>query len=289
MKQIDPNKVYGDVPQSFSHRVDYALRRTREKEEAKPMKRKPLVAVIITVLMIALTTTAVAAGLSKTIEFFVFEYGERVREKMESGTVAPGGQSIQLNDAVFTLADAVVIPDQINWTAESGDLDTPVDTLSFYATGVISVAEEENIVLLACDEYTVNDPAGYALYYPNWPKAPEGAPTYADIARAKAATIRVVNCILTVENGTMTAAMTMSGQGYGYVYMGTRKEAELDTEENYIPFTQDESGGKVFTVPVEALNMELSCAAWSIRKETWYDRTLVFEADLIPAEALIME
>ena len=195
MKQIDPNKVYGDVPQSFSHRVDYALRRTREKEEAKSMKRKPLVAVIITVLMIALTTTAVAAGLSKTIEFFVFEYGERVRDKMESGTVAPGGQSIQLNDAVFTLADAVVIPDQINWTAESGDLDTPVDTLSFYATGVISVAEEENIVLLACDEYTVNDPAGYALYYPNWPKAPEGAPTYADIAREKGAVIRVVNCI----------------------------------------------------------------------------------------------
>ena len=116
MKQIDPNKVYGDVPQSFSHRVDYALRRTREKEEAKSMKRKPLVAVIITVLMIALTTTAVAAGLSKTIEFFVFEYGERVREKMESGTVAPGGQFAQLNDAVFTLADAVVIPDQINWT-----------------------------------------------------------------------------------------------------------------------------------------------------------------------------
>ena len=32
MKQFDPNKVYGDVPQSFSHRVDYALLRNREKE-----------------------------------------------------------------------------------------------------------------------------------------------------------------------------------------------------------------------------------------------------------------
>ena len=106
---------------------------------------------------------------------------------------------------------------------------------------------------------------------------------------SSASMFRVVECILTVENGTMTAAMTMSGQGYGYVYMGTRKEAELDTEENYIPFTQDESGGKVFTVPVEALNMELSCAAWSIRKETWYDRTLVFEAELIPADAFIQE
>ena len=191
---FDPNKVYGDVPEAFSHRVQYALHRC-EKEETKHMKRKPVVAMILVILCLALTTTAVAAGLSKTIEFFVFEYGERVREKMESGIVAPGGQFTQLNDVVFTLADAVVIPDQVTWTVESGDVDTPVDTLSFYATGVMSVAEEENIVLLACDEYTVNDPAGYALFYPQWPKAPEGAPTYAEIARERGAVIRVVNCI----------------------------------------------------------------------------------------------
>ena len=71
--------------------------------------------------------------------------------------------------------------------------------------------------------------------------------------------------------------------------MGTRKEADQDTEENFIPFELDENGGKVFTVPVEALNLKLDCAAWSIRKETWYDRTLVFEAELIPAEAFIQE
>lgn len=192
--KLDPTKVYGDVPHAFSHRVEYALRRC-EKEETKPMKRKSTVAIILVVLMLVLTTTAVAAGLSKTIEFFVFEYGERVREKMESGAIAPGGQFTQLNDVVFTLSDAVVIPDQVMWTVESGDVETPVDTLSFYATGVMSVAEEENIILLACDEYTVNDPAGYALYYPQWPKAPEGAPTYAELARERGAVIRVVNCI----------------------------------------------------------------------------------------------
>jgi len=193
--KTDPNKVYGDVPDSFSHRVAYALRQC-EKEEAKPMKHKSLAAILITVLCLALTTTAVAAGLSKTIEFFVTEYGERVREKMESGTIAPGGQFTQLNDVVFTLSDAVVVPDQVMWTVESGDVDTPVDTLSFYATGVMSVAEEENIVLLAQDEYTVNDPAGYALYYPAFPKVPEeGAPTYADIAKERGAVIRMVSCI----------------------------------------------------------------------------------------------
>ena len=106
---------------------------------------------------------------------------------------------------------------------------------------------------------------------------------------SSASMFRVVKCVLTVENGTMTVAMTMSGQGYGYVYMGTSKEADQDTEENFIPFELDENGGKVFTVPVEALNMELDCAAWSIRKEKWYDRVLVFESALLPAEAFAAE
>ena len=113
--------------------------------------------------------------------------------------------------------------------------------------------------------------------------------TYEIEVDSNASMFRVVKCILTVENGSMTAAMTMSGQGYGYVYMGTRKEAELDTEENFIPFELDENGGKVFTVPVEALNMELDCAAWSIRKETWYDRVLVFESGLLPEAAYKVE
>ena len=106
---------------------------------------------------------------------------------------------------------------------------------------------------------------------------------------SSASMFRVVKCVLTVENSTMTAAMTMSGQGYGYVYMGTSKEADQDTEENFIPFELDENGGKVFTVSVEALNMELDCAAWSIRKEKWYDRVLVFESALLPAEAFAAE
>ena len=113
--------------------------------------------------------------------------------------------------------------------------------------------------------------------------------TYEIEVDSSASMFRVVKCVLTVENGTMTAAMTMSGQGYGYVYMGTREEADQDTEENFIPFELDENGAKVFTVPVEALNMELNCAAWSIRKEKWYDRVLVFESELIPADALNVE
>ncbi len=100
---------------------------------------------------------------------------------------------------------------------------------------------------------------------------------------------RVVKCELIVENGAMKATMTMSGDGYGMVYMGTGEEALADVQENYVPFVLDEVGAKTFTVPVEALDMELDCAAWSIRKEKWYDRTLIFMSDELPADALIVE
>ena len=113
--------------------------------------------------------------------------------------------------------------------------------------------------------------------------------TYEITVDSNASMFRVVHCELTVENGTMTAAMTMSGQGYGYVYMGTREEADQDSEENFISFEQDENGGKIFTVPVEALNLEHDCAAWSIRKEKWYDRVLIFESEALPEEAFAVE
>ncbi len=100
---------------------------------------------------------------------------------------------------------------------------------------------------------------------------------------------KVVKCIVNVESGKMTADMTMSGQGYGMLYMGTGEDALNDTEDTYIPFVLNEEGQKTFTVPLEALNVETDCAAWSIKKEKWYDRTLIFKADSIPEDSLISE
>ena len=82
----------------------------------------------------------------------------------------------------------------------------------------------------------------------------------------------------------MTCDMTMSGQGYLYLFMGTGEEAAKATEDQYIPL-QEIDDAHVFTVPVEALNQDIDCAAFSKRKEQWYDRTLVFSAKMLPAEA----
>ncbi len=95
----------------------------------------------------------------------------------------------------------------------------------------------------------------------------------------------IESCTLTVKNGQMTADMTMGGTGYLYVYMGSGEEAATAGEDSYIPFEVNEKGAHTFTVPVKALNSEIACAAFSKKKETWYDRTLVFRGDSLPADA----
>lgn len=94
---------------------------------------------------------------------------------------------------------------------------------------------------------------------------------------------KITSCSLTVENGAMTAVMTMSGQGYLYVFMGKGEDAS--DESKYIPFVENENGEHTFTVPVEALDKAIDCSAFSKKKEQWYDRTLLFNASSLPADA----
>ena len=68
--------------------------------------------------------------------------------------------------------------------------------------------------------------------------------------------------------------------------MGTGEEAAAADEADYIPFTEEADGTHSFTVPVKALDEGIDCAAFSKKKEKWYDRTLVFRADSLPADAL---
>ncbi len=96
----------------------------------------------------------------------------------------------------------------------------------------------------------------------------------------------VDECSLTVEDGEMNALMTMGGTGYLYLFMGTGEEAVKASESDYIPFEETDDGRHTFTVPVEALDKGINCAAFSKRKNMWYDRTLVFRSDSLPGDAL---
>ena len=95
---------------------------------------------------------------------------------------------------------------------------------------------------------------------------------------------KITACTLTVADGAMNAEMTMSGTGYLYLFMGTGEEAAAADQSAWIP--ADETGVAVtFTVPVEALDKGIACAAYSKRKELWYDRTILFRADSLPLDA----
>lgn len=96
---------------------------------------------------------------------------------------------------------------------------------------------------------------------------------------------RVTDCLLTVEGQEMRAVLTMSGTGYGKLYMGTGEEAADAPEKDWIPAEVTAEDVYTFTVPVEALDQGIACAAYSKKKERWYDRTLVFRADSLPSEA----
>lgn len=95
----------------------------------------------------------------------------------------------------------------------------------------------------------------------------------------------ITACKLTVENGQMTAVMHMGGTGYLKVFMGTGEEAVQADEADYIPYVENDDGTHSFTVPVEALDMGISCSAFSKSKQMWYERTLVFRADSLPMDA----
>ena len=109
--------------------------------------------------------------------------------------------------------------------------------------------------------------------------------TYPITVNSSSSMFKIDSCALTVENGQMTAAMRMGGTGYLKVFMGTGEQAAQAADIDCIPFEEGPDGAHTYTVPVEALDKGVPCAAFSKNKEIWYDRTLVFRADSLPLEA----
>lgn len=105
--------------------------------------------------------------------------------------------------------------------------------------------------------------------------------TYAIEVESSSSMFKIVKAELTVANGEMNAVITMSGTGYTKLYMGTAEKAAAAQEADCITFVEDADGAYTFTLPVEALDQPIDCAAFSQKKEEWYDRQLTFMASTI--------
>lgn len=113
--------------------------------------------------------------------------------------------------------------------------------------------------------------------------------TYDIEVQSSASMFKVVACELTVSDNDMSAVMTLSGKGYEKLYMGTGEQAAAVSDSDCIFFVENAEGKYTYRVPVKALNADIDCAAFSFRKQQWYDRTLVFEADSLPESAFLQE
>ena len=108
---------------------------------------------------------------------------------------------------------------------------------------------------------------------------------YPVTVKSSSSMFRIEKAVLTVEDGRMGAKLTMSGKSYLYFFPGTALSADAADKSRLIPYEEDSDGAHTFTIPVEALDAPVLCAAYSKNKELWYDRTLLFRADSLPVEA----
>lgn len=140
------------------------------------------------------------------------------------------------------------------------------------------------------EETSTPEPSPEPTPSPNPMPNPEPTPTptpeatvangiYSMDVTSSSSMFKVVDCILTAKDGKMSAVLTLSGTGYGYLYMGTKEEAASADQSFWIPYQVNEEGKYTYTVPVEALDKEIAVAAYSIKKGIWYDRTLTFQSE----------
>ncbi|MDO5703359.1 MAG: hypothetical protein Q4G47_08405 [Lachnospiraceae bacterium] len=109
--------------------------------------------------------------------------------------------------------------------------------------------------------------------------------TYDVVMRSSSSMFRSDHTELRVHDGIMEAVLYMSSSSYLYMYEGSAQKAAEADSSSYITPVMTEDGMQTFTLPVDALDEGESYAAFSRRKEKWYDRTLLFEASSLPESA----
>ena len=103
---------------------------------------------------------------------------------------------------------------------------------------------------------------------------------YPVVMESSSSMFKADRCELVVEDGAMQVVLYMSSEAYPWMYAGTAAEAVAAGQPTWVPLTDG-----TFTLPLAALDSGESYAAFSERKQLWYDRTLLFRADSLPTDA----
>lgn len=193
LEDIDFRKTYGDVPESFQHRVQYALRRT---EEEKPVKRKAMSSLVVILYAILAVAAAVAASIPGTTEWFRQFYGDAFGDKAAQGVSVPGGQSHSFGGVTVTLGDVVLTN-----MGENGNGYVLATAVIYPEAGKVLLCEEA----MPDDLFGVDTLSGEAL--------PAGTPSYQQKATESGSRLMRVICI---PNGLATKDGALLGGTVGY-------------------------------------------------------------------------
>ncbi len=98
----------------------------------------------------------------------------------------------------------------------------------------------------------------------------------------KESMFKIAGCELTIADGKMTAALTLGSASFDRMFPGSAAAAAAGGEGAAEASVNGETA--TFVLPVSALDQELGFAAHSVRKDTWYDRTLTFHAESLQAK-----
>lgn len=102
--------------------------------------------------------------------------------------------------------------------------------------------------------------------------------TYTVNVTSSSSMFKIEKAVLTIKDGKMSAVLTLSGTGYEKLYMGTAADAAKASDADFAYYKEDAEGKYTYEVAVPALDQDIDCAAFSSKKQEWYDRVLVFES-----------
>ena len=203
-----------------------------------------------------------------------------------SSSEAAGAESVEteISESGSTEAESTKTEPPGSGSIESENTETAAESTSLETAESTSKSDssEEGQVASASEMVEVEDVVEDWMIPIKGDQLTDGI--YDIVCDSSSSMFRIDSCELTVSGQEMTAVMTMGGTGYKYLFMGTGEEAVRAEESSYIPY---EEAGEVhtFTVPVEALDQGIPCAAFSKKKEKWYDRMLLFRSDSLPLSA----
>lgn len=100
--------------------------------------------------------------------------------------------------------------------------------------------------------------------------------TYTTTVDTDSSMFRVEACQLVVKDGQMTATISLPGEGFSRLYLGTAEDAAKAPDDAIYDYYKSDAGLYTFDVPVAALEEEMPVAAFGHRRDTWYDHTVTF-------------